>query len=104
MKSVKIIALIVFLFIGSGLDAQLNRGAEEGPLKLQSIPVGGLFDHSLLLDMSDDANDVIWVLSATSLYYVVNEGVFEYEIEKDLDADNIHFIRSKTDDSLRYIS
>jgi two-component sensor histidine kinase len=104
MKPLKTIALIILLFLGSSLKAQLHKSQPSGPLKLQSIPVGDLFNHALPLDMSDDSKDIIWILSANGLYYLVNEGVFEYEIEVDLDADNIHFVHNKADSILRYIS
>ncbi len=104
MKSFKIIALIVLLFLGSCLSAQLLRSHYTGPLKLQAISVDDLFDRALPLDMSDDSDGIIWVLSSNGLYYVLNEGVFEYEMNEDADANNIHFIHNKTDDLLRYVS
>ena len=104
MKTLKIIALFTILLVGSRLDAQLRSRESSGPLNLQSIPVGDLFDHSYILDMSDDSDGIIWVLSDKGLFYVVNEGVFDYEIEEGIDAQNIHFIHSKTDDKLSYIN
>lgn len=104
MNPTKIIALIILLFIGSRGEAQLHRSPPSGPLQLQSIPVGGLFRHSPLLDMCSDSENIIWALSAQGLYFVLNEGVFEYEVEEDTHNENIHFIYNKSENVIRYIS
>ena len=56
-----IISILFVLFFGGNADAQLHRSKSSGPLKLHSIPVGDLFNHSLPLDMSVDSNDIIWI-------------------------------------------